>query len=271
MDHLPIIALVLTYLVACTPNSGSSSWVDDAAVVNDNRTRSGEIDTSDDLVEADSSPQLCQLEEPQEFESGACPEVPEFFPGIDPETFSPMPVASGIELSEIDLDPTVTYVEWRFCQEGDSQCQVWSSAGEKCVAAKDKDACIAEFDALPMPTYGMNPGCDPMWCHHHFAVNRGNENFTVPDGGTLKEVLGSVDSEVEAALRVYLSGYRYSTKNSLHGGIRAVDDGWEVIVMKWTSPCLPVVEYRYLLLVTPDSGIIPKCSQIGTVDCGSCV
>ncbi|AKT44023.1 hypothetical protein [Chondromyces crocatus] len=180
-------------------------------------------------------------------------------PPVDPDLqgFIAAPPIHALDLSGLQPREPFTYVEMRQVI-GRSTPQVQSSAGTKCGESRYRARCIAQFDAL-LPRAdlgGFNRSCMPIGCSSYLAVNRGESNFVLAADWQLIREFGEVDSTEEALLLVSSAGYRWDGQGDvMRGGIREVVDGYEVIALRYTSTCAPIVEERSKLFVSRDGSI----------------
>jgi len=221
--------------------------------------------TEPDVVEP---PPSCGKTIP-DFNVNACPPEEALWPGIDLEDFDSIPELKDFDITALHPDPPVTYWELRFSGlGGDTDDVIWS-AGDKCAAAADTDACKTAFDALDAAV-GFAPGCMPGYCFMYLAVNSGDDNYVVDNGKDLAEFLAPIDSAAEAALVVRGHGYTWGNDKST-GGVRAIAGGYELLVGGLASGCLPVASGRYLMRVYTDGTAEVLCDQLYSVLCGACI
>lgn len=174
-----------------------------------------------------------------------------FIDDLDLSQFSPAPSFYGFDLSRLELPEAVSYVELR--QGLLLSPQVLASHGDKCAEATDRASCESAFDALTVTEgFGRCPDHD---CQKYFAVNRGEDNFTVATLPELAGFFGAVDAPEEALCIASGHGYSWTPGQTDEGGYRAVADGYELIVTRMTSSCDPVERWRYLLHVTAQAEV----------------
>ena len=133
--------------------------------------------------------------------------------------------------------------------------EVVSSAGEKCADARDREACLARFDEIYSDA-GFNRGCLPASCHSYLVASRGDEVFVIASDDELRRFFGDVDTPEEALILASAAGYHWSTEgDAARGGYREVDGGYQVIGLRLTRTCAPIVTERSLLFVAPDGEV----------------
>ena len=176
-------------------------------------------------------------------------------PGSDPV------VLTGDQV--IPAEPA-TYWELRTYGEFSTAPTILISAGEKCAAATDPDACRVTFDALEpsMEGFGQNDGPDHY--HSHLIVNRGDTTVFLSTRDELVAFLGDVDTPMEAALVTFADGLSVSNA-------RAVAGGHEVLASEITAWCKPVITQRVLVLVSADGKAEELRRQNAHVECNVCI
>lgn len=206
-----------------------------------------------------------------------CPEPEALWADVDLSKFQAIPALAEIDLGAVTPAEPATYWELRFAGLGDDY-EVVASTGSLCAAAQDQAACEAEFRALSSDT-GFGIGCLPGYCFHYLVVNRVDgdtvtntvTNTVIDQSSELLEFLGTIDTEVEAVLVAFAGGYSWSTSDPSAGGIRLVQEGYELLVTDLVSDCLPVQSDRFLLFVSISGEIEVRRQQPYSVLCGACI
>lgn len=180
-----------------------------------------------------------------------------FIDDLDLSQFTPAPWFSEFDLSRLEPAQPVTYVELR---EGlGLTSTVLAAHGDKCAEATDPTACTTAFDALT-PTAGFGH-CVDHDCAKFYAVNRGDESYTVGTLPELRSFFGAIDAPEEALSIASAHGYSWSSARIEEGAYRAVADGYELIVTQMTSSCDPIERWRYLLHVTASGEVTVEESE----------
>ena len=97
--------------------------------------------------------------------------------------------------------------------------------GEACATASDVPACQAAVDAS-RPSEGFHFYCFGGKCSYRFLLTtQGDEVRIHSRPETLKEALGTIDTEQEAVLRVYAMGYDFLCYDVEQGGVKVNADG----------------------------------------------
>lgn len=203
----------------------------------------------------------------------ACPEPEALWFDVNLPEFQTIPARTELDLSAITPAEPATYLELRFAGLGDDY-EVVASTGSLCAGAQDQAACEAEFRALSSDT-GFGIGCLPGYCFHYLAVNRVDgdavTNMVIDQSSELIELLGTIDTEIEAVLVAFAGGYSWSSSDPSAAGVRLVDDGYELLVTDLVSDCLPVQTDRFLLFVSISGEIEVRRQQPYSVLCGACI
>ncbi|EYF06362.1 hypothetical protein [Chondromyces apiculatus] len=191
---------------------------------------------------------------------------------LDLEGFEPVPAFEDLDLGRLQPLLSFTYAEMRQVL-GSGEPQVQSSAGTKCGEARDRAACIDRFDALSAAraNESFNRGCLPLGCYSYLAINSGEINFTLNSGDQLLRYVDDVKTREVALLLVSSAGYRWDGDSDVsRGGIREVDGGYEVVALRYTRTCAPIVEERVVLLVESSGQLTRLASETASSLPGAC-
>lgn len=158
----------------------------------------------------------------------------------------------------LSLKPTAVYdyVELRMSSGqgpmGNEIYLVRASAGNKMELA---GACLDLLDNLPVQESGFAEDCTPLCFFHYLvAVKNGNASI-VSQLNTLKEYLGDIDSEGDAAITALAYGYEFDYNNKAAAGVKKTTDGYEIICKKRVRNCSPI-QYNQFWLHISKKGII---------------
>jgi hypothetical protein len=202
---------------------------------------------------------------------GVCPMAEALWEDIDIAAFTQLSDLGWLDVADVMLARETTYWELRRSVPGGGEgFDVLLHSGEKCVDAANPEACRVEFDALVAET-GFGPSCLPGQCIQYIAVNRGNTNQLILTREELVVFLGNVDTPVEAALLAHAHGYTWDATMPDAGSVRAVEDGYELLVTELTQFCDPVVTDRVLLHVGIEGTAQPMRRQVYSSLCNACI
>ena len=114
--------------------------------------------------------------------------------------------------------------------------------------------------------------CLPSYCFKYIASISGDQIETWQTVDELKTFLGSIDSPEKAILLAAANEYSWNNQAGKEtGAIRAVADGYELIVTKLVETCDPVQTDRYLLHISSSGEITIKHSEIWRQHFGMCI
>ncbi|RKG70188.1 hypothetical protein D7V80_06270 [Corallococcus sp. CA054B] len=100
-----------------------------------------------------------------------------------------------------------------------------ASWGQACATATDIPACQAAVEAA-RPSEGFHSTCYADTCAYHFLLTtQGDQVRTHSTPASVREVLGTIDTEQEAVLMVYAMGYDFLCYDVDQGGVKANADG----------------------------------------------
>lgn len=188
---------------------------------------------------------------------------------IDIRGFTPLTCApnstSPLNAAGLTLREPVDYVAIRersgLRHEGeDAGTDVWSNevrfrtlseAGEPCKTAMTP-ACSENVRGHP--TQFVTTRCLDFCLEQSIVTTRGDEVRRYA-GETAIAQLGEIDTAAEAVLAVYFAGYSPSCTDPKIGGVRAVDEGFEVLAARVTSDCAPVITTAFRLLVARNGSV----------------
>lgn len=203
-----------------------------------------------------------------------CPMAEELWDDVELTAFTPLVELEALDVvDDVMLAEAATYWELRRTSPGGTIYSVELSAGDKCADAADADVCRQEFDDLTADT-GFGPSCLPGACYQYIAVNRGDTHQVITTQEELVTFLGNIDTPTEAALIAYAHSYGWDASSEpagAAGGVRAVADGYELLVTELTQDCDPIVTDRVQLTVSAAGEATVARRQIYSVLCGACI
>ena len=174
-----------------------------------------------------------------------------FLESLDLNEFEKLEAVENLNFDSVTASESVTY--WEIREDGlhpEDEAKVLSASGQLCNNASDEEACKEEFDGL-RPGTGFGWHAHPVDLYFYLAVNEGTENSSVVDHAGVGQFLGEIESKEEAALLALSHDYFwFNGKES--GAVREVDDGFELIVLKTISLCMPIQSNRVLLKIHQD-------------------
>ena len=209
---------------------------------------------------------------------------------------------TGIDLARFDMDlcgedgwqalqavepqEAVDYLELRRVEEVQfteaedpfGEPRVLDADGDKCGAASDVEACVAEFDALPVASEIVTyDGFGDLKFHDSLAYTRAETAAVLGSTDGIKSFLGDIDAPGDAALWARVQGHRIVCGEGNDVGAHA--DGFVLHTKNGSDGCgADVVES--VILVRPDGEISviqtvvvqegdPNCS-VGRIPDGFC-
>jgi hypothetical protein len=129
------------------------------------------------------------------------------------------------------------------------------SVGEKCSHATDQPACEAHVAELSSAQGFQLGHCASNLCPKVFLIRTAGDDVTMIDtADAMKSFVLPVETPADAVLIAALAQYSVGCGDLANGGVRATEDGYEVIARRTTSAC-PTEETRYLLRVDADGTI----------------
>ncbi|MDT0644956.1 hypothetical protein RM553_19140, partial [Zunongwangia sp. F363] len=129
------------------------------------------------------------------------------------------------------------------------------SQGELCADAEDMANCINEFENL-IAEDGFVTSCLPAGCYTFIREQTEGIKELVTTDEELLEFLGSIDSKGDALLWALANDYYWSANDMENGAIKEACNGYELIVSKIVSYCVPLQIDRFHLKITPSGQII---------------
>lgn len=144
--------------------------------------------------------------------------------------------------------------------EGEGR-RVLEASGTRCATATDAAACEeAVTAALAVPQYDENGGtgfplgdCYDLCAGYLLVATRGDEVVVFRDRAAVEDLLGAIDTPVEAAWAAQLAQYTFGCGSEF--GVRKSGDGYEVAGTRLTKGCEPIERTQYLLAVAADASI----------------
>ncbi len=174
-----------------------------------------------------------------------------FIDELDLSEYETIRAVESLDLDTISVDASVTYWELREDeQHPDGAPNVLGATGQLCDGASDEAACRTEFEELSSTT-GFGWHSHPLDLFYYLAVNEGESNSTIASKDDVLSFLGDIESTDEAVLAALAEGYYWDTDKEA-GAIKEVEGGFELIVVKSVSLCLPIQSNRILLRIDRD-------------------
>ena len=178
-------------------------------------------------------------------------ETSSFIDELDLSEFETITAVESLDLDTISVDAAVTYWELREDeQHPDGAPSVLSASGQLCDGAGDEAACRTEFEELSS-TAGFGWHSHPLDLFYYLAVNEGESNSVIASKDDVLSFLGDIESTDEAVLAALAEGYYWDTDKEA-GAVKEVDGGFELIVVKSVSLCMPIQSNRILLRIDRD-------------------
>ena len=209
-------------------------------------------------------------------DASVCPEAEDLWDDIDIESFTALAELAELDIAEdVTLADAADYWELRRSTVGATDFTALLSTGDKCATAADAEACEMEFDNLSSEE-GFGPTCveEEEDCFHYIAVNRGDTNEIIAAPDDLVTFLGTIDTPTEAAMVAFAHEYEWDIDGGdepATGGVRATDDGYELIVTELVQSCEPVVRERVLLTVSSEGEVSDTRRQVFSAACDECL
>ena len=192
-----------------------------------------------------------------------------FVDDLDLDTFTQAPAVESFDLSRLKPAESVTYIELRTGYGVPGEDHVVASDGTKCAEATDEAACVAAFDALGSQV-GFG-GCADCGDHYYYAVNRGDQSWTAGSLSELLTLFGTIDAAEEALSIASSQGYYWSSTSKEEGAYRQAESGYELIVKKLVSGCMPVESDLYLLWVHAEGAVEILEQEVLDKEQGACI
>ena len=179
----------------------------------------------------------------------------------DPAPFT-LPACSTGALAVAGLMPTtpVDYLEMRQRDQSGTTSRILASTGTQCKTATDVAACNSKLAALPTNPSFHN--CVDHECGASLASTAGDTVLSYNDAAAVQTLLGTIDTQQEAALTAFVAGYDISCTDKATGGVRTVADGYEVLASKMTKDCAPIEITGYLLKVDKSGTVTVESSSV---------
>jgi hypothetical protein len=121
--------------------------------------------------------------------------------------------------------------------------------------------CLDALEHLPLTETGFAEDCTPL-CYYHYVVAVKNGNISIYNSlAGLKEFLGDINSEADAAITAIANGYEFDYNDKAVAGVRKVWGGYEILCKKRVKSCSPV-QYNQFWLKISAKGIITIKKEI---------
>ena len=186
---------------------------------------------------------------------------------VDLSAFNQIPSLGELDYESVVPSADYNYWEYRLAY-GDESFEVLGSAGPSAREELSPDL-LAVFDAV-FPAFGSGHACLPGNCYYYVASVEHNavDAWSGPEG--FRAFLGTIDAEADAILLARAHDYHWGSEKKT-AAIRAVADGYELIVLKTVEFCDPVQTNLYLLHVSATGRLVERQSAIWERKSGVCI
>lgn len=184
------------------------------------------------------------------------------------DDFSLLPPFEVLDYASITPAGDHDYWELRSSFEGQGY-EVLGSGGSKSKAELDPD--VLEAFETAHSEAGFDVDCLPGFCYKYVASVKGAAVELWANPERLAAFLAPLDSEEEAILFTKAHGYYWVGGDVETGAIRAVSDGYELVVLKLVESCDPVRIDRFRLYVSEAGSLSVKASEVWDEDFGACI
>lgn len=165
------------------------------------------------------------------------------------------PITEAMLFQTLSPAENYEYFEFRNAECGlEGPFQTIYSEGEKC-SIESEPNCVEEIDALRPEFSGYDTSCLPACCSEYVVAQLNGMNILFDTVDELNAFLGPIDTVSDALILVDASGYYFQRNNIGKSGIKKVPGGYEIIALRTTAFCDPIITTQYLLLVS-ESGVI---------------
>jgi hypothetical protein len=177
------------------------------------------------------------------------------------------PMGGAINLSGMKLTPAPDFVELRYFAPGMSEhlglpYTAGPSYGQPCATATPVSSCRQELEDA-MVTRGFHHVCVDFCTDAFLVTTRGDQVETHATEEALQRLLGTVDTENEAVLKVYAAGYSVGCGNRERGAVKTNADGSFNVVATKGYACGPNTALtQYVVEVTPSGELRDKESHV---------
>lgn len=190
---------------------------------------------------------------------------------VDLESFDQLPALEDLDFTRITPPAGTALWELRDAEFHGSPPD-YTVLGGGGGAARDTlpPDLLARFDSVSVET-GFDQHCLPAHCSYYVASVDASGIHSWNTAAGMATFLGSVDTPEEAALLVLASGYSWSGIDLRVGAVRAVPDGFELVVTRLVSACAPVQVNRFLVWVTAAAAIAVLDEEVWERDNETCI
>lgn len=204
-----------------------------------------------------------------------------FWPDLPLNAFDEPPCANGNWQATAGLNPAapVDFVSLRVKSQFDTSdagtgYDTFHETGTACSTATDAPACQSALTATGAGI-DLTQACGgpPYACQHYLVTTSADDVARYITDTELVGFLGDIDTPNEALLLAFdgtFGGYWVSCGDATRSSVRAVDDGYEVVVTQMVQDCAPIVTERVLLHVSTDGAVTELRRNIASVS-SACV
>ncbi|UCF21292.1 MAG: hypothetical protein JSU87_07905 [Gemmatimonadota bacterium] len=189
---------------------------------------------------------------------------------VDLEDFDPIPPLSDLDLTAVNPALPCEYWELREGFGGppdpDSRDRVIGRSGSR--QELDLEV-VAALDTLHLQ-HGVGNRCLPGYCFLYIASVRESEIEVWSSAAAWAVFFGVIDRPEEAVLLAAAHDYYWGGAKET-GAIKAVADGYELVVLKTVRFCDSVQVDRFVLHVSASGAVTVKDSEVWSKEGGVCI
>ncbi|WP_375743133.1 ferritin-like domain-containing protein [Corallococcus interemptor] len=167
----------------------------------------------------------------------------------------------GLSVSGLTLTPAPDFVQLRYISTyGGPAPSTYANAaasGEPCATATDVPACKTALENANV-TAGFHKVCVDFCSEAFLVTTRGDEVKTYGTLAELQQLLGTVDTEQEAVLKTFASGYTLLCGNREQGAVKTNADGSFSVIATKGYACGPGTELTQHVLKVTASGEVQE-------------
>lgn len=189
---------------------------------------------------------------------------------VDLEEYDTIPELDSLDFAAVSPARSYEYWELRLAYGGPPDPGVLDHVIGRSGSRLELDPeLVAALDTLHVE-HGVGNRCLPVLCFFYIASVRESTIETWTSIADWIAFFGPIDRPEEAALLAAAHDY-YWTGRKETGAIKAVADGYELVVLKTVAFCDPIQVDRFVLHVSSSGTITEKDSETWSKDEGECI
>lgn len=188
---------------------------------------------------------------------------------LDPDAYDRIPLLQDLDWTEVE--PAAEWDYWEVRAAGIPTPPIVLGSGGRLSRAELGADVREELDET-LPPSGFSAGCLPAYCYRYIVTVEDGAIGTIRSAAGVRDFLGAIRTREEAILLLSARDYLWwDGEEDENTGVRAVSDGWDLVVLELVRTCTPVQTDRVRFRVHDDGDITERAREVWERHENACV